>query len=86
MSSSSFKVVCVGVVTVDALSLADRYPAADERVVGEEVIVSGGGPAANAAVVPNSADSRRSSSRAGGPMRSDSAAICPSAISDGPSW
>lgn len=51
MSSSSFKVVCVGVVTVDALSLVDRYPAADERVVGEEVIVSGGGPAANAAVV-----------------------------------
>ena len=51
MSSSSFTVVCVGVVTVDALSLVDRYPAADERVVGEEVIVSGGGPAANAAVV-----------------------------------
>ena len=51
MSSSSFRVVCVGVVTVDALSLVERYPAADERVVGEEVIVSGGGPAANAAVV-----------------------------------
>ncbi|SDH73188.1 carbohydrate kinase family protein [Propionivibrio dicarboxylicus] len=49
--SSSFRVVCVGVVTVDALALVERYPAADERVVGEEVIVSGGGPAANAAVV-----------------------------------
>ena len=48
---SAFEVVCLGVVTVDALSLVDRYPAADERVVGEEVIVSGGGPAANAAVV-----------------------------------
>ena len=47
----AFRVVCVGVVTVDVLALVDRYPAADERVVGEEVIVSGGGPAANAAVV-----------------------------------
>ena len=48
---SSFQVVCVGVVTIDALALVDRYPAADERVVGDQVSIVGGGPAANAAVV-----------------------------------
>lgn len=48
---SSFQVVCVGVVTIDALALVDHYPAADERVVGDEVSIVGGGPAANAAVV-----------------------------------
>jgi len=46
-----FQVVCVGVVTIDALALVDRYPAADERVVGDQVSIVGGGPAANAAVV-----------------------------------
>ncbi len=49
--SVSPRVVCVGVVTLDALALVPRYPDADERLVGEEVTVSGGGPAANAAVV-----------------------------------
>jgi sulfofructose kinase len=48
---SPFQVVCVGVVTIDALALVDRYPAADERVVGDQVSIVGGGPAANAAVV-----------------------------------
>ena len=48
---SPFQVVCVGVVTIDALALVDRYPAADERVVGDQVCIVGGGPAANAAVV-----------------------------------
>jgi sulfofructose kinase len=48
---SSFQVVCVGVVAIDALALVDHYPAADERVVGEQVCIVGGGPAANAAVV-----------------------------------
>jgi sugar/nucleoside kinase (ribokinase family) len=33
------------------LALVDRYPAADERVVGEQISIVGGGPAANAAVV-----------------------------------
>jgi len=51
MMSGLFDVVCVGVVTVDALALVERYPGADERVVGEAVSISGGGPAANAAVV-----------------------------------
>ena len=45
------RVVCTGVVTIDALALVDRYPAADERVVGEQISIVGGGPAANAAVV-----------------------------------
>ncbi|WP_162530534.1 carbohydrate kinase family protein [Rhodovastum atsumiense] len=45
------RVVCVGVVTLDALALVPRYPEADERIVGEEVRIAGGGPAANAAVV-----------------------------------
>lgn len=49
--SHSFRVVCVGVITVDALALVDHYPSADERVVGEEILISGGGPAASAAVV-----------------------------------
>ena len=49
--SGSPGVVCVGVVTLDALALVPRYPGEDERIVGEEVTVSGGGPAANAAVV-----------------------------------
>ncbi|TFB63481.1 ribokinase [Cryobacterium sp. Hz7] len=48
---SLFQVVCVGVVTIDALALVDRYPAADERVVGDQIAIVGGGPAANAAVV-----------------------------------
>ena len=48
---SLFQVVCVGVVTIDALALVDRYPAADERVVGDQISIVGGGPAANAAVV-----------------------------------
>jgi sulfofructose kinase len=48
---SPFQVVCVGVVTIDALALVDRYPGADERVVGEQIAIVGGGPAANAAVV-----------------------------------
>jgi len=48
---SPFQVVCVGVVTIDALALVDRYPTADERVVGDQVCIVGGGPAANAAVV-----------------------------------
>jgi len=48
---SPLQVVCVGVVTIDALALVDRYPAADERVVGDQVSIVGGGPAANAAVV-----------------------------------
>ena len=48
---SLFQVVCVGVVTIDALALVDRDPAADERVVGDQIAIVGGGPAANAAVV-----------------------------------
>lgn len=45
------EVVCVGVVTVDALALVDRYPDRDERIESEQVSIVGGGPAANAAVV-----------------------------------
>lgn len=45
------RVVCMGVVTVDAIALVERYAAADERVVAEDVIIAGGGPAATAAVV-----------------------------------
>ncbi|MBB4313928.1 carbohydrate kinase family protein [Roseospira marina] len=45
------RVVCLGVITLDALALVPRYPNADERIVGRQVAISGGGPAANAAVV-----------------------------------
>ena len=41
----------VGVATLDALALVDRYPAADERVVASAISYAGGGPAATAAVV-----------------------------------
>ncbi|ARQ71983.1 carbohydrate kinase family protein [Streptomyces marincola] len=51
MSGTEAAVVCVGVVTLDALALVDRHPDADERVLAERVAISGGGPAATAAVV-----------------------------------
>jgi sulfofructose kinase len=44
-------VVCVGVATLDALALVDRYPEPDERVVANDIRFAGGGPAATAAVV-----------------------------------
>lgn len=40
----------VGVATLDALSLVEQYPAADERVVASDLRFAGGGPAATAAV------------------------------------
>lgn len=40
----------VGVATLDALALVDRYPAADERVEASALAYAGGGPAATAAV------------------------------------
>lgn len=43
-------VVFVGVATLDALALVDRYPDADERVLAGDVRFAGGGPAATAAV------------------------------------
>lgn len=45
------RVVCVGVVTWDAVAAVDRYPREDERVVAETIAYVGGGPAATAAVV-----------------------------------
>jgi sugar/nucleoside kinase (ribokinase family) len=42
--------VFVGVATLDALALVDRYPDADERVLAGDVRFAGGGPAATAAV------------------------------------
>ncbi|MGC3955830.1 MAG: PfkB family carbohydrate kinase [Propionicimonas sp.] len=45
------RVVCVGVVTLDALALVDSYPGADQRVVAQQIRFAGGGPAATAAVV-----------------------------------
>lgn len=49
--TTSPRVVCVGVVTMDALALVERYPEADQRVVAREIRFAGGGPAATAAVV-----------------------------------
>lgn len=45
------RIVCAGVLTLDTLALVPAYPAADERMLSEEVRIAGGGPAANAAVV-----------------------------------
>ena len=47
---SSVQAVCVGVITIDTIALADKYPSEDERVVAEEISRAGGGPAAVAAV------------------------------------
>lgn len=44
-------VVCIGVVTMDALALVESYPEADQRVEAREIRFAGGGPAATAAVV-----------------------------------
>lgn len=45
------RVVCIGVVTLDALALVEHYPEPDERVVANQISFAGGGPAATAAVV-----------------------------------
>ena len=42
--------VFVGVATLDAIAVVDRYPQADERVVAQDVVYAGGGPAATSAV------------------------------------
>ena len=47
---SDISAVFVGVATLDAIALVDRYPGADERVVAAEVMYAGGGPAATSAV------------------------------------
>ena len=47
---SSIQAVCVGVVTIDTIALVDKYPAADERVIAQDISRAGGGPAAVAAV------------------------------------
>ncbi|HZR94141.1 MAG TPA: PfkB family carbohydrate kinase [Gaiellaceae bacterium] len=43
-------IVCVGLATRDTIYALPRHPAADDRVVATERVVSGGGPAATAAV------------------------------------
>ncbi len=50
MKRDATRVVFVGVATEDAIAVVDRYPAADERVVADDVLFAGGGPAATAAV------------------------------------
>jgi sulfofructose kinase len=47
---SSFEVVCLGIITIDTISLVDKYPGEDERVLAKQIIRAGGGPAAVAAV------------------------------------
>ena len=47
---SSFGVVCLGIITIDTISLVDKYPGEDERVLAKQIIRAGGGPAAVAAV------------------------------------
>ena len=50
MPVSKVQVVCIGVITMDTIALVDKYPAADERVLADEITRGGGGPAAVAAV------------------------------------
>ncbi len=42
--------VFVGVATLDAIALTERFPGPDERMVAEDLCYAGGGPAATAAV------------------------------------
>ena len=44
------KVLCVGIATVDTITLVDKYPAANERVVALDSVRAVGGPATTAAV------------------------------------
>lgn len=50
MVKARIEVVCVGVVTLDTVALVEKYPAADERVVAQQMQVGLGGPAAIAAI------------------------------------
>lgn len=43
-------VLCVGVATLDVISLLPSFPDANSRVEAQEIIFAGGGPAATAAV------------------------------------
>ncbi|NDL56149.1 carbohydrate kinase family protein [Phytoactinopolyspora mesophila] len=42
--------IFVGLATLDAIALVERYPQPDERVLADDVTYAGGGPAATAAV------------------------------------
>jgi sulfofructose kinase len=44
------RVVCIGVITMDTVARVERYPAADDRVLAEDLVRSTGGPAAVAAI------------------------------------
>jgi sugar/nucleoside kinase (ribokinase family) len=46
----SGRLVCIGLATLDSIFALPRHPAADDRVVANELAVAGGGPAATAAV------------------------------------
>lgn len=50
MTLTSPTVVFLGVCTLDTITLVQRYPGADERVVAQAIVTAGGGPAATAAV------------------------------------
>ncbi|MGC0142093.1 PfkB family carbohydrate kinase [Pseudactinotalea sp. Z1732] len=43
-------IVCVGVLTYDAIAVVEQFPAPDSRQVAQDVVFAGGGPAATAAV------------------------------------
>jgi sulfofructose kinase len=44
------RLVCVGAATLDTIAAVRTFPAADDRVVAEQLVSAGGGPAATAAV------------------------------------
>ncbi|WP_149256732.1 carbohydrate kinase family protein [Actinomadura sp. K4S16] len=46
----SAPIVFVGAATLDAISVVDRFPEPNERLVADSVLYAGGGPAATAAV------------------------------------
>ena len=49
-TGSTADIVCIGVLTYDAIAVADQFPAPDSRQVARDVVFAGGGPAATAAV------------------------------------
>lgn len=47
---STVDIVCVGVLTYDAIAVVDQFPEPDSRQIACDVVFAGGGPAATAAV------------------------------------
>lgn len=57
-AESTAVIVCVGVLTYDAIAVIDQFPEPDSRQIARDVVFAGGGPAATAAVAARRLGSR----------------------------